>query len=183
MLAGKKNVLEVGCGDAFGTRLVLQTALKVHAVDFDPLFINWAKEQYKKEDFNISFQAADITKKSPDNGVFDGAYALDFIEHIKKGVEKTAMDNICGVLAGDAVFIVGTPNITAKKYAGVDSRRGHVNLKSADGLNTLMGRYFKNVFIFSMNDEVVHTGFYPMANYLFAVASVLKKKRDCHVRD
>jgi len=31
------------------------------------------------------------------------------------------------------------------------------------------------VFVFSMNDEVVHTGFYPMAHYLLAVA--------CHRRD
>jgi len=176
MLAGKKNVLEVGCGDAFGTRLVLQTAPKVHAIDFDPLFINCAKKQYKKENLNITFQVTDITKKSPDHGIFDGAYALDFIEHIKADVEKTAMNNICRVLVKDAVFILGTPNITAKKYAGLDSREGHVNLKSADDLKGLLECYFNNVFIFSMNDEVTHTGFYPMANYLLAAASTLKKR-------
>ncbi|MFH1397806.1 MAG: class I SAM-dependent methyltransferase [Candidatus Omnitrophota bacterium] len=180
MLAGKKNVLEIGCGDAFGTRLVLQTAPKVHAIDFDPLFINWARKQYKKENLAVTFQVADITKRSPVNGLFDGAYALDFIEHIKTNVEKIAMNNICKVLAEDAVFILGTPNITAKKYAGIDSRAGHVNLKTADDLRSLLGHYFKNVFIFSMNDEVVHTGFYPMANYLLAVTSVLKKKQDNH---
>jgi hypothetical protein len=32
-----------------------------------------------------------------------------------------------------------------------------------------MAEYFHHVFIFPMNDEVVHTGFYRMANYLFAV--------------
>ena len=32
-----------------------------------------------------------------------------------------------------------------------------------------MTHHFRNVFIFSMNDEVVHTGFYPMAHYLFAL--------------
>mgnify|MGYP007028595943 CR=1 FL=1 len=31
------------------------------------------------------------------------------------------------------------------------------------------GRFFDNVFLFSMNDEVVHTGFTPMAHYLFAL--------------
>lgn len=31
-----------------------------------------------------------------------------------------------------------------------------------------MQRYFHNVFMFSMNDEVVHTGFHPMAHYLLA---------------
>lgn len=175
MLAGKKNVLEVGCGEAFGTRLVLQTVPKIHAVDFDPLFINWAKKQYNNEHLNITFQVADITKKSPSNGIFDGAYALDFIEHIKADVEKIAMNNICKVLSENAVFILGTPNITAKKYGVAISKKGHVNLKSADDLKGLLEHYFNNVFIFSMNDEVTHTGFYPMANYLLAVASTLKK--------
>ncbi|MFA5339984.1 MAG: class I SAM-dependent methyltransferase [Candidatus Omnitrophota bacterium] len=175
ILAGRKNVLEVGCGDAFGTRLVLQTVSKVHAVDFDPLFIDWAKRQYRKEGMGISFQVADISRQSPRNGLFDGAYALDFIEHVNTKHEKAVMNNIREVLTEDAVFILGTPNISAKKYAGVDSRKGHVNLKNADGLKRLLEPYFNNVFVFSMNDEVIHTGFYPMANYLLAVASVLKK--------
>jgi len=44
-----------------------------------------------------------------------------------------------------------------------------VNCKDAPGLRQLMSQVFHNVFIFSMNDEVVHTGFYPMAHYLWAL--------------
>jgi len=183
ILAGKKNVLEVGCGDAFGTRLVLQTAPKVHGVDFDPLFINWAEEQYKAEGLDATFQVLDIIKEPPYNGPFDGAYALDFIEHIKTNAERAVINNICKTLTKDAVFILGTPNITARKYAGIDSKKGHINLKSADGLKDLLGYYFKNVFIFSMNDELVHTGFYPMANYLLAVASALKERPGNYARN
>src|SRR3954471_18439067 len=40
MLAGKQRALEVGCGDAFGTRIVLQEVPYVCAVDFDPFFVN-----------------------------------------------------------------------------------------------------------------------------------------------
>jgi glycosyltransferase involved in cell wall biosynthesis len=32
-----------------------------------------------------------------------------------------------------------------------------------------MERFFHNVFLFSMNDELVHTGFIPMAHYLIAI--------------
>ena len=38
-----------------------------------------------------------------------------------------------------------------------------------------MERYFNNVFMFSMNDEVVHTGFHKMAHYIFAVGCNAKK--------
>src|SRR5438067_2878676 len=37
MLSGKRRVLEVGCADAFGTRLVMQEVGSVTAVDFDPV--------------------------------------------------------------------------------------------------------------------------------------------------
>ena len=38
LYAGKR-VLEIGCGDAFATRIVQQTVEKVTAIDFDPIFI------------------------------------------------------------------------------------------------------------------------------------------------
>src|SRR4051812_5947865 len=40
MLSGRKRVAELGCGDAFGTRIVLQEVKEVTAFDFDPLFID-----------------------------------------------------------------------------------------------------------------------------------------------
>src|SRR5258707_952319 len=45
MLAGRERVLEVGCADAFGTRIVQQSVGKVTATDFDPLFVADAKER------------------------------------------------------------------------------------------------------------------------------------------
>ena len=62
-----------------------------------------------------------------------------------------------------------SPNVTSDAYASEASKKGHINLKSHDQLREDMQKYFKNVFMFSMNDEIVHTGFGPMAHYLFAV--------------
>src|SRR6476619_7432831 len=45
MLSGRKHVLEVGCADAFGTRIVQQAVGKVTATDFDPLFVADVKER------------------------------------------------------------------------------------------------------------------------------------------
>jgi hypothetical protein len=46
-----------------------------------------------------------------------------------------------------------------------------VNLFDADRLRALGLRHFHNVFSFSANDELVHTGFAPMAHYLLAVCA------------
>jgi hypothetical protein len=37
-----------------------------------------------------------------------------------------------------------------------------------------MQQFFHNVFVFSMNDEVVHTGYSPMAHYLLALGCGVK---------
>ncbi|MEQ8733917.1 MAG: class I SAM-dependent methyltransferase [Rhodospirillaceae bacterium] len=174
MLAGKDKVIEVGCGDSVGTPIVLQTTSTVHCVDIEPLVLDEAKARYKKEgNDRVSFALHDVTK-SPIPGEFDAAFSMDVIEHIPTTNENTFIDNICSALNPNAVLILGTPNITSDAYASPGSKAGHINLKSADTLRDLIARRFHNVFNFSMNDEVVHTGFSPMAHYLLAVGVGLK---------
>jgi 2-polyprenyl-3-methyl-5-hydroxy-6-metoxy-1,4-benzoquinol methylase len=174
MLTGKKDVLEIGCGDSFGTAIVLQRVGHVHGIDFEPLVIegNGDRLEYGT---GASYEVLDITQK-PLPRKFQGAFSLDVIEHIPKESERKFMANIVASLESDAVCVIGTPNISAAAHASPASAAGHVNLKSAEGLKELMADDFQNVLIFSMNDELVHTGFYPMAHYIFAVGVGLKRK-------
>lgn len=174
MLSGKSRVLEVGCGDGFGIKIVAQEVKSVHGIDFDPLFIKWSREFIAKEKLNCKFSLLDITKERP-KGKFEAIYSLDFIEHIKPQLEHRCMRNICKALIPQGVCIIGTPNATAKLYASKWSADGHFNLKTFDSLKKLLLQYFHNAFIFSMNDEVVHTGFYPMAHYLIGMGVGVKK--------
>jgi len=169
MLAGKETVLEIGCGDAFGTLLVKQTVGTIYAIDFEPLVIEDARKRLDEEQVNnVKLSIHDITV-IPLQRKFDAAYSLDVIEHIPPEKEESFMTNIIGSLKKNAVLIIGTPNVTAEKYASEFSREGHTNLKSVEALDKLMSRYFINVFNFSMNDEVVSTGFGPMAHYIFSM--------------
>lgn len=174
MLAGKSSVLDVGCGDGFGIKVVLQEVDSVHGIDFDPLFIEQAQKYAEHEGLNCTFSMLDITQETVE-GKFDAAYSLDVIEHIPPEAEDHFMANVCNSLRPHAICIIGTPNVEAQKYATPPSAEGHVNLKSAESLKELLSRYFHNVFIFSMNDEVVHTGFYPMASYLMGVGVEVKE--------
>ncbi len=175
MLAGKNRVLEVGCGDAGGTPVVLQTVGSVHCIDFEPLVLNDAVERYKRESIDrASFRVHDMLEgRVPD--IFDSAFSLDVIEHIPEVSEHIFLKNIVSSLTDHAVFIMGTPNISAKEYASSASAVGHINLKSADTLRALLLSHFHNVFIFSMNDELVHTGYYPMSHYLLAMCVDVKR--------
>tara|TARA_B110000259_G_C13903934_1_gene358048 strand:+ start:149 stop:649 length:501 start_codon:yes stop_codon:yes gene_type:complete len=63
-----------------------------------------------------------------------------------------------------------------KKYASKGSKRGHVNCKDKDQLQLFFKKYFNNVFMFSMNDEVLHTGYDKMSHYIFALCTGKKNK-------
>jgi 2-polyprenyl-3-methyl-5-hydroxy-6-metoxy-1,4-benzoquinol methylase len=97
--------------------------------------------------------------------------SLDVIEHIPAELEDAYFWTMLANLSDDGMCIIGTPNEHASAYASPQSRAGHVNLYTAERLTAAVGRYFQNTFVFGMNDEVVHTGFYPMSHYLFVVGA------------
>jgi 2-polyprenyl-3-methyl-5-hydroxy-6-metoxy-1,4-benzoquinol methylase len=170
MLAGKQRALEVGCGDGFLMRVVLQAVPFVHGVDIDRMSIEWAADHARREGLNCSFAQADVVS-APLAGSFDAAYSLDVIEHIEPKREAAFLRNLIAPLTPGAACIIGTPNVHSEQHASTWSREGHINLKSAETLRESLSTVFKNVFIFSMNDEVVHTGYYPMAHYLLALCT------------
>jgi cyclopropane fatty-acyl-phospholipid synthase-like methyltransferase len=167
MLSGRKRVAEVGCGDAFGARIVLQETDCVDVYDFDPVFIEDIQRRQSPE-WPLKAVVHDIVL-APLPQRYDGIFSLDVIEHINSAHEPAYLGNLRDSLTDDGVLIIGSPSLESQQYGSPQSKIGHINCKSGRDLKALMERYFHNVFVFSMNDEVVHTGFYPMAHYLMAV--------------
>ena len=173
MLSGLEHVLEIGCADAFGTRVVLQEVKKVTAIDFDPAFVEDVKSRMEA-DWEIDVRLHDILVE-PVGELFDGAYALDVLEHIPRESEQRFLANIAASLTHCGVLIIGTPSVESQNYASAPSKAGHKNCKDYFSLKNLLSSFFYNVFVFSMNDEVIHTGFYPMASYLIALCCYKQK--------
>ena len=98
LLTGRKRVLEVGCADAFGTRLVQQTAGKVTAVDFDPVFIDDARARADPH-WPLETFVHDMLAGPVESGGFDAAFALDVLEHIQPADERRFLDNFCASLS------------------------------------------------------------------------------------
>ena len=169
MLSGRQNVLEVGCGDAFGAPIVLQEVARLTVTDFDPEFIADAQARqtakYPYVAVTHDFLEGTLARD------FDAAYALDVLEHIEPARERRFLDSLVGSLSENAVAIIGMPSLESQAYASEGSKMGHVNCKTAPDLKALMSAYFHSVFMFSMNDEVVHTGYHKLAHYILAVCA------------
>jgi 2-polyprenyl-3-methyl-5-hydroxy-6-metoxy-1,4-benzoquinol methylase len=173
MLSGRKRVAELGCGDAFGTRIVLQEVKEVTAFDFDPLFIDDLNDR-QVERWPVKGRVHDALQGPLPEGPYDGVYSLDVMEHIQEKQEHLYLANLKASLAPHGVLIIGMPSLESQAHASPQSKIGHINCKSGKVLKSVLEQHFHNVFLFSMNDEVVHTGFSPMAHYLFALCCEAK---------
>jgi 2-polyprenyl-3-methyl-5-hydroxy-6-metoxy-1,4-benzoquinol methylase len=125
--------------------------------------INQQKPEWLRAAFELDIASA------PAQHTFDAIYCLDVFEHIEPERENQVLDNLKGSLSDEGVAIIGIPSLESQTYASEYSKLGHVNCQSGSDFKALLEQHFKHVFLFSMNDEVVHTGFYPMAHYLLAL--------------
>lgn len=169
MLSGRHNVLEVGCGDAFNAPIVMQEVERLTVTDFDPEFIADARartpSEYPYEAVTHNFLEGQM------DGNFDAVYLMDVLEHIGTVEEQRFISNILAATSDDVVAIVGMPSLESQVYASAGSKAGHINCKTAPDLKRLMEEFFSSVFMFSMNDEVVHTGYHRMAHYIIALCA------------
>lgn len=162
MLNGKHSVLEIGCGDGFATRIVAQSVRSVVGISIDA-------HELPQDSENMRFLLHDILsdKRIANGAVFDGAYSLDCLEHIRPDDTDRFIRAVKACTKGP--FIVGMPSLESQQYASPRSKAGHINCMTQDQLRDKMREHFSEVFMFGMNDEVLHTGFGPMCQYLLAI--------------
>ena len=172
MLTGKNRVAEIGCGDGFGARIVKQEVGQLTITDYDSYFIK-RFEDIVSEKYPISAVEHNILE-GPLGQKFDAIYSLDVLEHIPINHEDVFVKNIINSLDSNGIVILGMPSIESQTYASPASKEGHINCKTGRDLKLFLEKYFHNVLLFSMNDEVVHTGFEKMAHYLFVICCGVK---------
>lgn len=166
MLHGYTNVLEVGCADGFGSRIVRASVSNLTAIDIDAQMIEDAKKR-NSVDKPIYFSNESMGELI-DRALFkfDALYALDVLEHVEPEAEGEFMSQAARLAS---VAIIGMPSLESQSYASPLSKQNHVNCKSEAGLRILMGKHYRRVFMFGMNDETLTTGFGPMCQYRFAI--------------
>jgi len=160
------DVLDMGCSEGFGTLVLAEGGNRVTAVDTDSDAIDAARATLSTS--GIDFRCGDVLSDEH-FGEFDAVVSLDVIEHVDTSQEDDFFRNVSRSLRPDGFVVIGTPNDSAAAHASEVSKIGHVNVFTAERLVEAVSKWFKNVFVFGMNDEMMHTGFYPMTHYLLVV--------------
>jgi 2-polyprenyl-3-methyl-5-hydroxy-6-metoxy-1,4-benzoquinol methylase len=170
MIGADKEILELGCSDGLGTYYLAEFAKKIDGVDFDDSSISWAVKNFAGG--KMHFKCDDFIGKT--YGQFDAVVSYDVIEHIFPQNEDAYIATAVKNLKPAGVFLVGTPNTDTQCFSNKVVTDAHVNLFTSERLVGLLQKHFHNVFLFSQNDETIHTGFAPMAHYFLCLCCFKK---------
>ncbi|MBS7786411.1 methyltransferase domain-containing protein [Flavobacterium sp. CYK-55] len=101
-----KTILDIACGEGYGSNLMSSKATLVHSVDIDPQTIQAAKAKYKKD--NIRFQVGSATQIPLEDQSVDVVVSFETIEHHDQ--HEAMMREIKRVLKPNGVVIISTPD-------------------------------------------------------------------------
>lgn len=141
-VAGRK-VLDIACGEGYGSRILARTAASVIGVDIADEAVSHAQQVYAGVE-HLSFRQGDAAEiPLPDHSV-EVVVSFETIEHHDRHVEM--ISEIRRVLTEDGLLIISSPN--KKIYsdlAGGDHNHFHVKELYFSEFDALLRDYFSSV--------------------------------------
>jgi 2-polyprenyl-3-methyl-5-hydroxy-6-metoxy-1,4-benzoquinol methylase len=171
MLQKRDRVLEVGSGSGIGAFFLSQYCAHVTGLELKETELEEARGMNRRN--NVEFISGDFFQMDP-SLKFDAIVALDVIEHMPIEQGDELVRAMARHLASGGMAIIGTPSIYSYDYQSPQSKASHVKCYDQEELLELVRRSFSRAFAFSMNDEVLHTGYAKMAWYYFILAVLPK---------
>lgn len=173
MLKKGDSVLDIGCSTGLGTIFLGQNCKKILGIDMCKSDIEWAKKISQRT--NVTFKHLNFSRMKTGT-LYDVITTLDVIEHFPQEQGELFIEKIASCLKDNGMLILGTPSYYIRDYQNAFSKAAHVKCYDLPELVGLVDKYFGRTLSFSMNDELVHTGFHKVAWYYFVLAFYPKRK-------
>ncbi len=140
-----KKVLDLACGEGYGTYMLAREAEYVAGVEIDESTVQHAGSRYIKD--NLEFIEGSILDV-PIEGErkFDVIVCFEGIEHIAE--HDKLLSEVKRLLKDDGLFIVSTPNKAVYTDARDHHSNFHVKELYFEEFSSLLRRYFKHLRIF-----------------------------------
>lgn len=172
-----KTVLDVACGEGYGSALMARAAAAVTGVDIAVEAINHAKAEYTQHT-NLEFICASCDALPFGDAQFDVVVSFETIEHI--ATQKAFLAEVKRVLKPDGVLLLSSPNKAEYSDARGYKNEFHVSELYAEELASLLASYFTHARWWSQRNS-----FYSLieplgkaAGDLHAIVASKKKPQD-----
>ena len=134
-----QDVLDVACGEGYGSHLLSQEAKSVVGVDLDQKTIEHAKAKYSRD--NLTFRAGDALNLPLEGDGFDVVVCFETIEHVAD--HAGLMMELKRVLKPDGLLLLSSPDKASySDQTGYDNPF-HVKELYREELDELLATHFK----------------------------------------
>ena len=151
-VAGRR-VLDMACGEGYGSEVLWRSAASVVGVDANPEAFEHARLRYGRQ--NLSFERGMVENWAPaagsQAGSFDAVVFLQTIEHVQDPV--AVLHHFRSLLGPGGVAYISTPNVLTLAPAG-ESRSGnpwHIREYRAHEFAELCGSVFGEVEVLGLH--------------------------------
>lgn len=142
----KKVVLDIACGEGYGSFLLAENAKRVEGVDNSNVAINEAVLKYKKE--NLSFSEGDATWLGFDDAVFDVVISFETIEHLSVNDQRKFLVELRRVLKPGGLLVISTPD---KNIYGWGYNPFHLHELSKKEFSSLLKKFFETNSLYAQD--------------------------------
>lgn len=137
-----KKVLDIACGEGYGTALLARTASHVVGVDIEEAAVSHARKQYADQ-ANASYAVGDACSIPFADGSFDVVVSFETLEHLED--QDGMLAEITRVLTPQGLLVISSPD----KHNYSDARNYHnpfhVKELYFSDLDRLLRAHFKSV--------------------------------------
>ena len=126
---GNKRVLDVACGEGYGSALLAGVAGAVKGIDIDAGAIAHARQSYAAL-ANISFAEGSTSMLPLADASVDVVVSFETVEHLPRAEQPRMLAEIARVLAADGVLVMSVPNPV--EYSAARNYRNPFHLHEPD---------------------------------------------------
>jgi SAM-dependent methyltransferase len=140
-LAEAKLVLDIACGEGYGSRMLADVAARVIGIDISDAAVAHARQTYRSP--NLEYRTGSCAAIPLESGSVDLVVSFETIEHHDQHDEM--LDEIARVLKPGGVLIISSPN--KHEYSDVPGfvNPFHVKELYLEEFSTLLARRFRSV--------------------------------------
>lgn len=146
-----KRVLDVGCGEGYGSALLADRAKEVVGVDYSPAAIAHASDAYVRP--NLRFEVQNAAALEPSLGHFDVVTCFEVVEHVED--QESVFAGVAGLLSRTGVLLLSTPNrlvdVPFERFVSGVHNEYHVGLLSPAELRDRARRHFRQVTLYGQS--------------------------------
>ena len=132
-LRAEDRVLDVACGDGYGTRMIAGHCAAVIGVDLDQASIDFARSQTP----NCEYHLADATHMPFADAAFDAVVSMETLEHVPA---HPFLEEVRRVLAPGGLLMLSTPQ---NRQGEIPFFPAHEHEFSLQELTELVGAHFE----------------------------------------